>query len=382
MEPHITTSIAGPMKRGTSLYLDLVRFSAAFMVFLEHVRLHTWHSFGTFWNAHPFLGSYLPPASQTAVIVFFVLSGYVIAHVLATRERTPLEYAASRIARLYSVVVPALVLVAASNYIEEAKYPGLYAGFHANGGAIEGLYYFGTALFVNSFWLFPDLSPPNAWPFWSLSFEASYYVGIALVIFARGRTRILSLILLGLVAGPTIVLLAPTWLAGFGAYHFSQRQRIRIWPAILVWMTATCLLFMCPFIQAHFRAPISFLRLPPGTRTLGGLLAIYAASICFTLSLLAFDASSDKLKQLLLPLAGPIRWLGSLTFALYLFHYPLLSFFNVYSVGGPPYLRIVMIVGGTTLVVAIAGPFCEQSKNAYKRSFMSIWKRAVPSSSA
>ena len=367
------------MKRGTSLYLDLVRFCAAFMVFLEHVRLHTWRSLATFWNAHPFWGRYLPPASQTAVVVFFVLSGYVIAHVLATRERTPLEYAASRIARLYSVVVPALVLVATSNYFEEVKYPGLYAEFHANGGAIETLYYFGTALFVNSYWLFPDLSPPNAWPFWSLSFEAAYYVGIALVIFARGPTRILCLILLGLVAGPTIVLLAPTWLAGFGAYHFSQHLRIRIWPAILVWITATCLLFLCPFIQAKFNAPISFLRLPPGTRTLGGLLAIYVASICFTLSLLAFDASSDTLKQLLLPLAGPIRWLGSLTFALYLFHYPLLSFFNVYRVDGPPFLRIAEMVGGTLLVVAVVGPFCDRSKHAYKIGFISIWNRDVPS---
>jgi len=95
-----------PMKKGTSLYLDLVRFSAALMVFLVHLKVHAKGTFGPFWGFH------LDYSSQTAVTVFFVLSGYVIAHVLATREGTPLEYCASRFARLYSVVVPALILTA------------------------------------------------------------------------------------------------------------------------------------------------------------------------------------------------------------------------------------------------------------------------------
>src|SRR5437879_5863418 len=103
------------MKRGVSLYLDLVRFSAAMIVFFEHFRERSRHAFYEFWKLHPFVYSHLNPLSQTAVIVFFVLSGFVIAHVLATRERTPLEYAASRFGRLYSVVVPTLLLVFATN---------------------------------------------------------------------------------------------------------------------------------------------------------------------------------------------------------------------------------------------------------------------------
>src|SRR4051812_27780039 len=108
---------AETMKKGTSLYLDLVRFSAAMMVFLEHYREHTRGSLRSFWNAHPFWYSHSGPYSQTAVIVFFVLSGYVIAHVLATREKTALEYAASRFGRLYSVVLPALLLTAVCNHL-------------------------------------------------------------------------------------------------------------------------------------------------------------------------------------------------------------------------------------------------------------------------
>jgi peptidoglycan/LPS O-acetylase OafA/YrhL len=65
------------------------------MVLVEHFREHTERAFSEFWMFHPFLYNHLNPLSQTTGIVFFVLSGFVIAHVLATREWTPLEYAAA-----------------------------------------------------------------------------------------------------------------------------------------------------------------------------------------------------------------------------------------------------------------------------------------------
>src|SRR3954467_15833841 len=121
------------MKRGTSLYLDVVRFAAALMVFLEHLRAHTRSGFGHFWAAHPFWYSHFNLFSQTAVTVFFVLSGYVIAHVLATRERTPVDYVASRLARLYSVVLPALLLTAICNYLMELRCRRPFQAFQSGG---------------------------------------------------------------------------------------------------------------------------------------------------------------------------------------------------------------------------------------------------------
>ena len=84
----LRAAAAEPTKQGTSLDLDVVRFRAALAVFLEHVREHTLPNFVSFWQEHPFWNSHLGSYSQVAVIVFFVLSGYVIAHVLATREST------------------------------------------------------------------------------------------------------------------------------------------------------------------------------------------------------------------------------------------------------------------------------------------------------
>ena len=52
-----------------------------------------------------------------AVMVFFVLSGFVIAYVADKKERTPRDYFVSRFARLYSVVVPALLLTAIADFL-------------------------------------------------------------------------------------------------------------------------------------------------------------------------------------------------------------------------------------------------------------------------
>jgi peptidoglycan/LPS O-acetylase OafA/YrhL len=367
------------MKRGTSLYLDLVRFSAAMMVFLEHFREHTRNSFAWFWRSHQSWYFYSGLYSQIAVAVFFVLSGYVIAHVLATRENTPHEYAASRFARLYSVVVPALCLVATTNYLEALKYPDAFRAFVSNSRVLGLIYYAGTALFVNRFWLWPDLEPPNI-PFWSLSFEASYYVGIALFVFARGYMRFLSLLLLSVVAGPTMVLLAPTWFIGYAAYHISQRQQPRTDFAIVLWLASAVLLLLCPFIELRFRQDLTFLRMPD--HHLGGLLVYYAAAICFAANLLTFNALATRAELIFLPFSVFIRWLGSITFALYMFHQPLLSFFSVYPIGESAAERssiaqATLLIGGTLLVVATLGRWCEQSKGAYKRFFLTVWNRAI-----
>jgi peptidoglycan/LPS O-acetylase OafA/YrhL len=360
------------MKPGTSLYLDIVRFAAALTVFIEHLREHTKIGFAAFWGAHPFWYSHWYLFSQTAVTVFFVLSGYVIAHVLATRERTPVDYAASRLARLYSVVLPALLLTAVCNYLIELRYPTAFQAFQSGGTTGVALSYLGTAVFANRFWLWPDLDPPNT-PFWTLSFEAFYYLCIAILVFARGRGRILSILVLILIAGPTMVLLAPTWLLGYLAYYVSQRWQPGARSAIPLWLVSLALLPLCSFIEIHFREHLAFLRTPD--HAIGALLAAYAAATCFAVNVLAFNAFSDRSESFLVPSAAVIRWLGSMTFALYLFHQPLLSLFTVYHMPDrSSAAQLVLLVGGTFLVVATLGRFCENSKGAYKRGLVAGWR--------
>lgn len=357
------------MKRGTSLYLDLVRFGAAFVVFLEHLREHTRNSFAAFWHSHPFLYAHLDAYSETAVIVFFVLSGYVIAHVLATRENTLTEFATSRLARLYSVAIPALLLTAATNYAEALRYPNAFEAYDNIPTAIR---YAGTALFMGHFWLWPDLEPANT-PFWSLSFEVAYYAAIAIFVFAKGYGRLAGLIILSLLAGPSMVLLAPTWLVGYAAYHFSQRE-LKVPVAATLWLLSTAALLSCFLIEENLRQPLKFLRLPDAS--VGGLLAAYAAALCFVVNVLVIDSLAVPTARVLQPVSVFIRWLGSMTFALYLFHQPILSVLTVYPIAGRSSVaQMAALVGFTFLIVATVGRLCEQSKGAYKRFFLFFGER-------
>jgi peptidoglycan/LPS O-acetylase OafA/YrhL len=360
------------MNKATSLYLDLVRFTAAFVVFLEHLREHTRNTFAAFWRSHPFLYFHLDPYSQTAVIVFFVLSGYVIAHVLATRENTLVEFSTSRLARLYSVAIPALFLAAVTNYVEASRYPNAFAAYQ---DVPVFFRYLGTALFVSHFWLWPDLEPANL-PFWSLSFEAAYYVGIALFVFGRSYSRLMGLIALSLFAGPTMVLLAPTWLLGYGAYHFTRRRSIGWAAAAGLWVLSAALLLSCFAIEVSFRQRLMFLRMPDAT--VGGLLAAYAAALCFAANIFSFNSLGAGVGRLLAHVSGIIRYLGSMTFALYLFHQPVLSFLTVYPVADRSSgTQFVALIGATFLVVGTIGRLCEQSKGAYKVFFAFLWERRI-----
>jgi len=103
------------MTNGLSLYLDVLRFGAAFAVFTSHFGRF---SGGMLWQMEPY--------GRTGVMVFFVLSGFVIAWVTETRERSIDEYALSRVARLYSVIVPAFILTAVVDHVGMAINPALY----------------------------------------------------------------------------------------------------------------------------------------------------------------------------------------------------------------------------------------------------------------
>ena len=79
--------VSPPLGRRGSIYLDLVRSLAAFFVVFDHA--------STLFDLHS-----VPRWGHQAVIVFFVLSGYVIGHVADTRETTLRAFLVARLARL------------------------------------------------------------------------------------------------------------------------------------------------------------------------------------------------------------------------------------------------------------------------------------------
>ena len=141
------------MTAALSLYLDLVRFVAATVVLLSHFA-YTRISGGEYLIFRRF--------GADAVIVFFVLSGYVIAYVSAERERTLGEYAINRFARLYSVVFPGLIATVIFDQMGRVLDPALYEGWWYQDS--EALWRFlASLLFVNELMVCID-PPVQQWP--------------------------------------------------------------------------------------------------------------------------------------------------------------------------------------------------------------------------
>lgn len=124
-----------------SIYLDLIRVGAAIVVALSH--------------AWPVLFPHFPlpfPGHQ-AVIVFFVLSGFVIAYTTDRKDRTLKIYMANRLSRLWSVIIPALLIgaliipMAGGNRVSEAAPLPLNWSFTGVDSVLN-------LLFVAQFWGF------------------------------------------------------------------------------------------------------------------------------------------------------------------------------------------------------------------------------------
>src|SRR6516164_6699219 len=88
------------MNKTTSLYLDFLRVIAAFGVMLVHAN-QVWFSNGLFLR---------PEYGHKLVMVFFVLSGYLIAFTVDKKNKGSERYLIDRVSRLYSVVIPALIV--------------------------------------------------------------------------------------------------------------------------------------------------------------------------------------------------------------------------------------------------------------------------------
>ena len=201
------------LSRGSSIFLDMLRFGAACTVLLSHLSI-------------PGISSGLPNlarAGHLAVGVFFVLSGFVIRYVTLTRERSPRRYLIDRVSRMYSVIVPALVLTVLCEYLA-SLFPYYYAlGGHPMQWSKVPFQLAANLTFQAQDWGY-EIRPLSNAPFWSLSFECFYYAIYGIAFYRVRGSRFLCFLLL-LVAGPSIALMLLVWLLGCFAFDGYLRLR-------------------------------------------------------------------------------------------------------------------------------------------------------------
>jgi len=346
------------MTNALSLYLDALRFGAAFTVFLSHFGRV---SGGMFWQLQPY--------GRTAVLVFFVLSGFVIAWVTEARERTFQEYALSRVARLYSVIVPAFILTAVLDHIAMAIDPRLYGPevlpYMLRGSLSVFLGYGLSAVFLGQTWTL-DMPPGSDLPFGSLDYEAWYYILFGLAMFLQGRRRIVALAAAALLVGPKILLFLPLWLMGVFAWRWRaalprQMGALLAFAALAAFIGLEKLGGQQLFLFQHPPAPLLPWQFSAYDYIVSALVALFIVGL----------ANAP------LPMPGAavqrvIRFLAGTTFGLYLLHFPLLLFFGTVIPGPADSTSHRILVFGLTLGVAIAfSHVIEQQKGALKGALRS-----------
>ncbi len=318
---------------------------------------------------------------EDAVMVFFVLSGYVIAYVAAEKEQTPREYFASRFARLYSVAVPALILTVLFDYAGQRLDPSFYIG--RSNDSYPWARVLISLIFANQFW-FSDIRYFSNVPYWSISFECWYYILFGVVVFMKGGSRWVMLAVVVIAVGPPIVLLAPVWLLGVWVYRISARGIISVkagWPLFLG-SIALYLAYRYSEGGGHLTAWsdswISPVLEPVQLHKARFFLHDYVVGLLVALHFLGAGilAKADALNFGFL--SHPIRIAAGYTFALYLLHYPLLHLLASAAPWPPGDIRrTTILVAGTVIVIGLIGSVTEKKKHVWKRWLLTFWDNAA-----
>jgi peptidoglycan/LPS O-acetylase OafA/YrhL len=291
----------------SSIFLDALRIGAALTVLYIHA-FDRW--FPTLAHPHNEPGE----PSHAAVVIFFVLSGYVIAHTTISRNRGAVMYAQARLSRLCSIVIPALVITAVIAFIINQTNPQVLIEFSRGH---EWVRYIASGLFVNELWFYSSAPPLNG-SLWSLSFEFWYYAIFGLWFFRKGGWKSFLLpVAAVLIAGPKIVAMMPVWLLGYAAYIL-PRPSVK---AITAWFLVLIALFVgwlavsyVPFIPYKIGyAPLYY----ANQFVTDWLVGLFIAAALWILP--TGNHLSTELK-----FANWFRKGADLTFPLYVLHFPLL----------------------------------------------------------
>jgi peptidoglycan/LPS O-acetylase OafA/YrhL len=185
--PKATTNMTEKKKIPFDI-LDSIRGIASLYVAIAHCRGSLWIGGNEFmklfprdqWNAWDYImfgSSMLTRLAVEFVIVFFVLSGFSIAHSLAV-NKSPLGFYKRRFIRIYPSYVVALIWAGAVYFITKAWHPEWYDG------SISGFNFLPFTMEMNHY-LDGDVVAKNLvylpsrgfiTPFWSLTYEVIFYL--------------------------------------------------------------------------------------------------------------------------------------------------------------------------------------------------------------
>ncbi len=309
-----------------SVYLDLLRFLAAVLVFVSHF------AYPRFTEGHYIFIRDLNLGSD-AVVFFFVLSGLVISYTTEVKDKTLAQYSFNRFTRLYSVIVPALLFTILLDQAGQMIRPENYQGWWYNDAPVWQQILRGLTL--TNEWFMSGFRVGTNGPYWSLSYEAAYYVLFGIFFYMKGKERLWLLLCLSIIFGVAVLVLFPAWL--LGRWVFGQIKTIDMKPAMAWFFVGFPIIAYVLFLGINLPvllkgATIYFL----GDYFTNGILRfsdefIWNLMIAALISFHLIGASAlmqRGKKEFPSELVKIIRWCAGATFTIYIVHYPLLQFMD------------------------------------------------------
>jgi peptidoglycan/LPS O-acetylase OafA/YrhL len=321
-------SLAGE-SNDTSAILDLTRWTAAQAVCVGH-------SLSFFGIVDALRPPNSPSMQSLAVIVFFVLSGFLIAHALQRRPRQIGhgfgEYMIDRTARIYIAFVPCLLIIALIDLCL------IGAGLHPNAAYVTPQAFLGSLLMMQNYpgAFGASLEIPSfgsAGQLWSLAVEFHIYVFAGACFFALRPTKwwaacvavaIVSSVVPLNYLNPAVIgtpgaSLSWLWILGFAIYYIARGTQLHTAVGIGAAYAGAIAL-----VVAWYRSS------PPGAEYEPR--AYFILAVAFLLLILASQrttllARSSRLTRCL-------RVLADYSFSLYLLHYTILFAIHAIWDGG------------------------------------------------
>ena len=336
--------------RRLSPWLDLMRAMAALAVLAGHAVQQ-----GLYTGPWPFTIA----LQQNAVIIFFVLSGLVIA-TSVDRKAAPLsDYVLARLVRIIPVALPALAISAAVAVVGQSQGVSVdEAGHAANVSVEDGLLpalFFLSESYRTGLWINP--------PYWSLCYEVWFYAIFAAATFLKDAKRILWVALLAAIAGPNILLLLPIWLLGVWVARSTAARDISSEQARLRIAAALALLLLQRFLAEPLlqllataaRWDLGYAHYALSYLVLGGGVALGITG----LRRLVGDGQLDLVR-----FQRPIAYAANMSFSLYLLHWPLIGWLRIahISAGRNPFAFAGLLVL-ISAVCALFATFTEHRRH-------------------
>ncbi len=297
-------------RKGILPQLDWLRFLAAFMVVLKHSKDTSWVSYSMMDEASRaniitkiiFL---LTRYGFEAVIVFFVLSGYLVGGATFKRLGTGKfdigDYAADRVSRILLPLIPAILIAAGVEYtITHELSWWTVAGNLASlqGIAVPSMLY----------------SPP----LWTLSYEVWFYIvnGAIASIAMRSRNIVLPMCVLS---------------GGLAIFSFLRVDYLCIWyiGAIFGWMnignksTSNLVFSIAAFLAFVVITDIAIVKNDTSHFARMSIFSLSISSLLMVREMAKFEVVERSIWKI-----G--TYLSSFSYSLYLIHYPVLFMIQAY----------------------------------------------------